>query len=693
MNSTNILLRHNFVSIPAGKSLVGNEAIATILMNLSYYGYGLSVDAYKSLLTLGPIELAAWWSDIETELKVLSGANLKMGGFVVYKNFPAEVLEKTEAEYWIPQILMYWGFDKSYFTQPVKPRAKMSEQPKCRVLRLAKKNTEKDILGSLCASAARWKDEEFQDVLFLSQELPINFAKLAFKENLVKVATHFMSSGRKIKIDTATDVLRLAAGLSDGDVALREKFKFRSFKKPERRYLLSTLEQCDNLAEDVARRPELWKRFFHNLHAGDYAKAYPRVCEIADQLYRGQTCTFNALIERLILQKDSSVLHVLTARPGDFRRRLVHMLDLFGDKAAEAFVADAVISKLTTHQVVSLRTYLETVNSRYHRCFPPKGNWTKLQIGEARWVLEKHVSLISDALGKALAKRLPLIKKLDDAASMIKLPSNDGEVSPYNRGTVFPIPKDVEFIRTASYWQNTKGGVTWFDNGWNFFDQNWKSLGACCWNMATFPSLGWRAVAKDSGAVFSGDPINTTEMKGRAAQLIDLYPQKLKAQGVRYAVWNILCYSRLAFSAVEDVFAALQWGKDPQKGKLFEPSRCQLQLPLKGDSMTKYVCVIDLETMEMIYIDANLHGNTSSAESNSKSLEANMPAFMEYIKSLPSVHDLFRESVDTRTGRCISDIHVLYSDKDTDIKDGTAYVFRPENKTNTYKSLDINSLL
>lgn len=679
MNSVNVLLRHNFVSVPNGESLVGKEAIATILMNLSYYGKALSMDAYLAICKLGPTDLASWWSEVETELKVLSGANLKMGDFVVYKNFPAEVLEKTEAEYWIPQILMYWGFPKSYFTEEVKPRDKMSEQPKCIVLKRAGKNTERDILNSLCAAPARWKDEEFADVLLLSQELPINFGKVGFKENLVKVAAFFMENGRKIKIDTATDVLRLAAGLSDGDVALREKFKFKSFSKPARRFLLSTLEGCLNLAEDVARRPELWKRFLHNLHAGDYAKAYPLVCEVYDQLYKGKTYTFNAQIERLLSAKDDSVLHILSARPGDFRRRLVHTLDLFGDKAAKAFVKDAVITKLTTHQAVTLRTYLQTVNGRFNRCFPPKGNWGKLQIGEARWVESKHVNLISGALGSLLGSRLPGIKHLDPATAKIKLPSNDGEVSSFNRGTRFPIPDGIQFVRTGSYWKVSGGRTIWFDNGWNFFDTNWKSQGSIAWNAPNF---------KNGAAAFSGDPLSSQDVEGRACQVIDLYLDKLAAQGVRYAVWNVLCFSGIPFSQAEEVFSTLQWGENAQKGKLFEPSRAQLSFPLTGESKTKYICLIDLKTREMVYLDANLRGNVQSANSNGGILEKIMPAFMEYVESLPSVHDLFAESVDES-----SDIHVLYSDKDTEIKNGSAYVFRPENKANEYKSVDINALL
>lgn len=681
LNQTNILLRHNYVVVPFSKNQTGqSEALATVLMNLSYYGYGLNIEGYEALCELGAIELSEWWNGVETELKEITGAGRQIGDFVVYKNFPAEVLNKSDAQYWMPQILMYWGFPASFFTEPVQPREKIKEQPRVTVLRRAKAGALQEIWESLLKSPARWKDHEFQDVIFLAEKFPVNFDKLAFKENLVRLAVFLAENSRKITISTATDVLRLAAGLSDGDVSLREKVKFKSFKKPMRRFLLGLLEDCANLAEDVARREELWKRFFHHLHPGDYRRQFPKVCEVMDDLYNDRLVTFNAQVEALLKAKNPEVLVLLATRPGEFRRRLVHTLGLFGDRTVKAFVADDVLSKLTTVQVVTLRRYLDTVNERFHRCFPPKGNWNKLQLGEARWVEERYLLALSGALGEVLATRVPKVKFLDSAVKLVKLPNN-GETGPYARGTVFPIPEDVEFIRTASYWRMKDRGTVWFDNGWNFFDDHWKSKGAICWNEVKF---------KDNAAAFSGDPLNSKDVEGRAAQLIDLYPAKLTKQGIRYAVWNIMCFSRIPFSKAEDVFAALQWGQDAQKGGLFDPARNQLSFALTGDGLTKFVCVIDLVERKMIYVDANLKGDVTAAGRNNEVLEKTMPAFMEYLNSLPSVHDLFVESVDTSKE---GGAHILYSDRGVELTGGPAYVFRPENKANKFKLVDLNGLL
>jgi len=691
--ATNILLRHNFIHIPAPSSdtVVGaKEALATILMNLTYYGKALSQEAYAKLLHLTGDDLVSWWQVVEAELKDITGASRKIGDFVVYKNFPKEVLDKSAAEYWLPQILMYWGFPKELFTEEVVPRPKMDEQPKCTVLHLAKDGQLQNIFTSYLKSPARWKDHELADVLFLVDWFAVDLGKLAFKENMVLLASALISRGKDIKVNTATDVLRLAVGLSNGDVSLREKSKLRSFKKKERRFLLNMLESCTNLTEDVARRPELFKRLLHSLHPGDYKRSYPQVLKVMNSLYHDELETFNSQVEGLLLDKDERVLKLLAGRPGDFRRRLVHTVNLFGKKAASAFTSQEVLSKLTVGQIVATRSFLNTVNERTARIFPPKGNWSRAQLAEPRTVAKTHLKAIDKALGAALAARVPAVGVLDPATSKIKLPNN-GEEGPYTRGTVFPIPEGTDFIRTASYWDVSQSRYTWFDNGWNFFDQNWNPVGACCWNQPFFPSRGYsyysrdQKPAKDTGAVFSGDPTIAT---GKAAQMIDLYPEKLRAQGVRYAVWSVLCFSRLTFNQANDVFAAFQWGKDANKGKLFEPARCQLAIPLKGDQLTKYVVLIDLDKNEMIYLDAGLKSSTSSAAMNGPLLQKTMPAFLEYINSLPSVHDLFRESVDAS-----SKTKILYSDKDAELKGEPAYVFRPENKENKFKPVDLNGLL
>ncbi|RRR73151.1 MAG: hypothetical protein EI684_09215 [Candidatus Viridilinea halotolerans] len=77
-------------------------------------------------------------------------------------------------------------------------------------------------------------------------------------------------------VTTATDVLRLAVVLSDGDVCLATPKKFRSFVRAERRLLLERREACGNSIEDMLRYPETWNRLGERLHPGEYQTRFPR---------------------------------------------------------------------------------------------------------------------------------------------------------------------------------------------------------------------------------------------------------------------------------------------------------------------------------------------------------------------------------------------------------------------------------
>ena len=680
MNTTNILLRNGFVDVPRGASTEATAELATILMNLEYYGYNLSVATFDAVKSLPPDSLLKWWLALEPELKSVTGDDRNIGDFVVYKNFPAEVLNKSEFEYWFPQILMYWGFPNNLFTEPVKPRENMNpNERKSKTLMLANVKTLDNILGSLLKSSERWTAVEFQDVLFLSQIEQIDISKIKFKENLVKLGAELINQGQEIKVKTATDVLRLAAALSDGDESLREKVKFASFNRKTRRFFMNMLANCTHLEEDVARRKDVWKRFLHQIHPGEFKKSHAKVVKIADDLYNDRLQTFNSKIEKALKEIDPDGLDLLSTRPGEFSRRLIHIIDVFGSKGTKAFIKTA--PKLTVNQIVRLQKLLETYPDRTKRIFPPKGSWAKLQIADSRPCKVEEIGKVTKALGKILSKKVPAVALLDKTTNLVKLPNGNDEGG-YARGTVFKIPEDVKFIRTASYWEKQgRYNNIWFDNGWNFFDSKWNPIwnGSCCWNSPNF---------SDGAAIFSGDPTNSKEMKGRAAQLIDLYPEILLKGGVRFAVWNILCYSRIPFSKATDVFAALQWGKDPQKGKLFEPSRCQLAFKLTGDYYTKYVCVVDLEKSELIYADLNLKASTTSASLNNETLSKQMPAIMEYFDSLPSVYDLFKNSV-KKTGSG----QILYSSKDKKMNpEQPAYVFQHEGKQD-YTQVDINKIL
>lgn len=676
-----VLIARDLIALPGpGTPAVSAASLATVAADIAYYGFALSSRGYETLTATGEDELRDWWAGVEPVLAALTGDDKRMADFVVYKNFPAEVLAMDEAEYWLRQILMYWGLPNELVTADELPRAPLADLPAPRVLHPADEASLPRILDGLYALPARWTDAQFADVSALAHA-PVPLADVSFVDNRIRLAVLLLEGGVEARVATATDVLRLAVALSGGDPGLRRPQRLRRFTRPERRYLLGLLEGATHLLDDIARRPERFKRLLFALHPGDYRSAFPRVVEAYSALYTGATTGgFASDVERLLAAGDPAAADLLATRPGEYARRVHQLLRTFG--AAPG--VGTVVGRLTTLQLLKLQRHLQTVDGRQWRVFPPRGNWSKAQTvaADERRQLpiaarDEVIAVIGAELTRRLADAGPVA--LDPATALVKLPTNDAELAPYGRGTVFPIPDRVRFVRSASYWAS--GGTetnVWYDNSWNFFDATWTSVGQCCWDNERH----------GDAAVFSGDPTNSKDLGGRACQLIDLYLDELARAGVRYAVWSLLCYSHRTFAEAEDVQAALQWGEEPQEGKLFEPGRTQLSFPVRGDHLTKYVAYLDLGRRELVYLDVNLRSQVGTAALNGELLTEILPPFLEHLESLPSVHDLFAPAAAAADG-----VPVRYDDTGTAIAGGPAYVFRPSNQDSVFEPVELGPLL
>lgn len=685
-----ILIENNLIeisqdSIFALTKYKYDSIVGTLISNMAYYGYAPSMTVLEKLRSMDSNNLKEFWNQTESAFKEITGDDKKMDSFVVYKNFPKEVLEKSQAEYWIAQICMYWGVKSEYFTQEVVDRAQMMELKSFKVLQLSNRSSLQNIYDNLIKNPSRWTALQKDHAQFLMKELKVQSIDIdasAFKENSILLAKLALDNNLSVKVSTATDVLRLASAMSEGDISLKTNVKFKKFKRSERKMLLGFLNESNNLMADVAARPEMFKRLLQSLHPGDYK--FTNVINVYNNLYKKEYTTLNAQMDGQVVAKNEGVFVTLASRPGEFVRKLHHLYTVFGSTAVDAFVP--VIPELKNIQLLKLSKYIETINERTTLIFPPKGNWTKAQISENKktpFDIESKNKLLF-AIGKELSNRLseqfPNGVNLEKGLDKVKLQTNDQELASYGRGTVFEIPENVNFIRTASYWEQKSGGNTWFDNGWNFFDKDWNSLDTCCWNQNT---------ALNQGAIFSGDPTNSKDLRGRACQMIDLYIDKLTQGGARYAVWNILAFSRIPFGSA-DVMGTLQWGEGAQTGKLYEPSRAQMVFPLKGDNFTKYVAYVDLVKRKLVYMDANLYGNVQSAQSNASDLSKKMPAFVEYLNALPSIEDLFVHAPQSEAADATP---ILYSDAKVKVSTKEAYVFKPENAKNKFTQLNLSEIL
>lgn len=723
-----------------------NVYSTTFVSNLMHYGFIPNNELFSILNSLPKEELFSLWKQIKPALEEVTGANRKMSDFVVYKNFPEEVIKMDEFEYWTKQICMYIGFPNELFVEEEKKRKPLNEKIKFKVLAPAKSNSMDLIYQSLLTSTTKWSDSQFQFIeYFLDNKKDLTELSLndfSFKINGIFTINKILEKNLNISFDIkdATDVLRLAVAMSEGDLSLRTNTKFRKFKRSERRMLLSLLDKTNNLEDDFAMRKGQWKALLRHLHPNDYK--FKNVSNAYDSLYNNKCKTFESKVKQLIfkvkpeikgctkckvdlasklkdnlskedieqlerLQKELSfktkkfdtsiskeeeskiyneLEKLLLSRTGYLYRNFHFLYSIFEKPVVLTF--KKVIPELTTLQLIKFEKYINSINDRKKLMYAPNGNWNKVVVEDNNKtkIHSCDVSLLTNSIKEEINKRLS--SKFTDGITLKKstqnvfLKTNDQELANYGRGTVFDIPKNVKFIRTASFWSCVTNGNNFFDNGWNFFDEDWKPKGTCCWNNERFK------VNNKVLSVFSGDPTNSKELDGKACQMIDLYLDKLEVAGVRYAVWNILSYSNIPFSEANDVLASLMWGKKPMSGNTFEPSRVNMSFPLQGNNLTKYIAYIDIKERKLVYVDANLRSSIQSAGNNETLVSELMPAYIEYLSTLPTVFDLFK-SLDKK-----GDTVITYSDKNVDLKDEeSAYVFKPSNEKNSFTQIDLEKVI
>ena len=697
MQINNIILENGFIVFTSKK--LNNQinenvmcAVATLTNNINYYGFTFSKEILNNLLYMDINDIYSWWENYKPLFEKMTAADTNMGDFVVYKNFPKEVLDMSKSEYIIKQAFIYLGLDYEYVQNKEEAREELTQDIQYTVLELANDNTLDIIYQNLINKTTKWTIKESENVVFLSDAKKeiIDISTISFKENAATLAKNALSNGIEINVTNATDVFRLA--LKENTTLRNHKISIRNLKRSERKFFLSLLEKSKNLEEDVAMSQKKWKVFLRLLHPSDYD--FKRVTKVYDLLYNKKLKSFDANFKNAVENNIDEAIELVKNRIGLFVRN-IHVMY----KASDARVFDAfltVADNATITQLVKLHKYFETINSRKEFIIAPNGNWKKLQIIENKKIKIKEDDLNAFLIGlsKSINKKLDVLYPngivLDEKTNGIKLPTNDLDLDYYGRGTSFDIPENIKSLRTASYWKMNGSGSTWFDNSFNFLNAEFEAIGECYWNSTGKPR-------HTKGSVFSGDPVNKKDLNGSSCQMIDLNIDELIQSGVRYAHWSMLSYNNIAFKDSEGLAATMQLSEDPIKGRLYEPSLASMIFKIKGDNLVKDIAYIDLIERKVFFLDLNLDGNIEKAILNKEKISNLLPKVIEHLHCQASVFDMFKHmskriDVNTHKGN-EKPLFVLYSDKDVDISEGAdAFVMEHVNMSNKYNKVDLLSL-
>jgi hypothetical protein len=273
-------------------------------------------------------------------------------------------------------------------------------------------------------------------------------------------------------VHTATDVLRIAVAMSDGDVSLATPSKFGKFRRGERALLLGWIERAASRIEDMLRWKCRWIRLGERLHPGEYATRFPETAAAFDVLRNNRPArTFNHRIEQALSKTDiDAALDLLGTRPGELARRLDHLVRIGRNP-------QAVVDRFAKHvEQVSTPVLLQVLTHFRHRdaseslrVFFPKGNVgnlyaTERPLPQLRAELSAELAAICERTLVARFAKLPPLGTcfVDPRLKSYLVPFSQRSAAKslrtLVRGSRLPLP-DCETLRFFVWWKNSGGRV------------------------------------------------------------------------------------------------------------------------------------------------------------------------------------------------------------------------------------------
>lgn len=471
-------------------SYATNEQIAAILHSFHSLGFSLDDNSITLLKTMGIDEISRFYKKTYEVMSKVKGANVKH--IIFYKNFPN--MEKfNEEEYAVRAIL-------HYLTATKDNQGFMNQDITDDIIREVIPNDNYDTIHLLDEEEAIKKMGYMITVQFESEtaipysylQLFKNFiqdyrdlvqpAAIPFKENIAHYISFHLKNDKKVEdvfqlktlrfVQTPTDLLRVYAVLSQGDVQLKTKIFFKSLSRKLRRLFLAILNEMAatsfTFIEDLARHEFLWKRAFEKLHVGEYELKYPYIYKEAQALRTGEYQTYYSKLASA--KNQDYLLNLLSARPGELARRLDMLLRNKAYDSTKTLKEFALVAdKVSSPVLYSLIEHFENRNLYLTRIFCIKGLYMKyMEIEDNREDIsedlkQKAILIIKEALYRHYSK-LPRLEKVfvEDSLKNYALPINARNASKGYKTLTFGSRVKLEmaegnFLRFFTHWKNMPG--------------------------------------------------------------------------------------------------------------------------------------------------------------------------------------------------------------------------------------------
>jgi stress response protein SCP2 len=434
-------------------------------------------------------------------------------------------------------------------------------------------------------------------------------AKIVMKETAALVLRVFWEANDLDAVrslaKTPTDLLRLFAALTEGDVSLAQPIRFPKLRRPQRRAVLDVLERAPSLEEDLKRYAGLWRAVGRSLHVGEHARTHPKVAEAFARLRNERIETFGSRAEALLLERNGpqAIAH-LSRRPGVFARRLHELLRRFPERTDDTLRAlSSFMAEVPTKNLLVMRSYFEHINVRERRCVINKRGKIKVLPNNAKGALGPDqlravATLLNDALLDRLREKPSWRGQrvwIDPELSRYTVPlaqraASDGMLN-VGRGTRLPVRVD-RVLRLFVYWKQ-HARRTDLDLSVLQFNDAFEYAG----------HVSYTKLAAD-GIAHSGD---LQDAPDGAAEFIDITLSKI-AEEVRYLAVQVHRYCGDAFGQMTAHAGWMVRDKVDASYATFDIKTVANKFDLGGSGGYCVPLFVDLRTGEIVITDLYVSG-------------------------------------------------------------------------------------
>ncbi|WP_189597472.1 TerD family protein [Paenibacillus elgii] len=654
MRNVIYLRRNRKVIVQPGRHVLPDKYMATALKNIEYLGFTFSKSLMEVLRTLSIEEFTAFYHQLVADLKSLLGANVNFKP--MYPNFPEQVMLLSQAELYLHAIYHYLTLELP--EHKALERLPLLDQVDLKIIDLGSAEHFDQTIRNLIAANGSISEQDKEDIEWviaayddLGAVLP---DEIPLKENVGFVVGTLLKYnkasldlvGKYVK--TATDVLRLAVALSDGDVSLAANTKFRKFKRAERRLLLGLLDRCGNIVEDMLRYKHRWIRLGEILHPAEYKNRYARCQEAFDILRNDKPYeTFGGKVELALRRKDTLLAAaLLKTRAGEFARRLDHLLRLSEDSAQVIDQFAEVADQASTPVLLQVMAHFShRQEMRELRTFFPKGNVAKAMAipNMLPGIHPDACEAVVDTCRRTLIRRFSELPPLgdvyiDESLKQYLMPFSQRSASKalrtIVRGSRVKMPEG-DTIRFFLWWKegmvngNHTGRVD-IDLSAVMYDKNWQYV-----EHISYTNLR----SNKYKAAHSGD---ITSAPQGACEFIDLHIPSIVRYGGRFIVASLNSFTEQPYCNLPECYAGWMMRQSPKTGEAFEPSTVADKIDLTADTQIAIPVILDLVERTVIWTDLALKKHPyyyNNVEGNQKGMVLMGKAMTTLTK--PTLYDLF----------------------------------------------------